>query len=364
MINVGIVGGETEAAGELIRILLNHPDVILRAVCSPSHAGQRLEGFHRGLTGDTDLCFVKTLDPSKLNCVFLVGESWEAEEFMATVKDAPSHRNDADEDDAEDLLRIIDMTGSYHDGEHGMVYGFPEFHRKALVRGALRASIPSAIATGVELSLFPLAKNHLLSGTTHATVSMSRNQPTCTSAQETAAGSVDKAFGIPSYDIASSQLSTRLDPVAPVANRPDTERAATEIEDEIRRIDPSFSGALKLRMAAGGGHLRGMTVVTDITCGGSVEEIRHLYEEAYSDHAFTYLVDREPEVADVSNTNKCLLNIIPLDGGAAPSAAPAIRIKAVLDDYVKGSSGTAVHCMNLLFGLSERTGLALKASVV
>lgn len=358
MINVGIIGGETEAAGELIRILLNHPDVILRAVCSPAHAGQRLDVYHRGLTGDTDLCFVKNLDPSKLNCVFLVGESWQAEEFMATVADAPLHRNDAEEEDGEELLRIIDMTGSFLHEENGMVYGFPEYHRKALVRGALRASIPSAIANGVELALFPLAKNHMLGGAVQATVSISRNAAIATSANP------DMEFEPQVYDMAVSQLSTRLDPIAPVANRPDTERAADEIREEIKRIDPSFSGSVRLSMAAGRGHLRGMTVIADIPCGANVEEVKRMYEEAYCDHAFTFLVDRDPETADVSNTNKCLMSISPLDGATAPSAVPRIRIKGVLDDFVKGSAGTAVHCMNLLFGLSERTGLALKASVV
>ena len=76
MINVGIIGGDTEAAGELIRILLNHPDVILQAVSAPTLAGMRLDRYHRGLIGDTDLCFTKDLDGVKLNCVFLLGEPW------------------------------------------------------------------------------------------------------------------------------------------------------------------------------------------------------------------------------------------------------------------------------------------------
>lgn len=350
MINVGIIGGETEAAGELVRILINHPDVTLRAVCSPEHAGRRIDCFHRGLTGDTDLCFVKSLDPSELNCVFLAGESWQADEFMSALQ-APSHRSEAEDDDGEGLLRVVDMTGSFPGGEHAMVYGFPEHHRKALVRGALRASVPSAIATGVELALFPLAKNHLLSGVARATVRLSRKP----------AASPPGTRGEPA-DFLASQLSTRLDPVAPVENRPDTERAAREIEKEMKEIDPSFGGRIELRLSTDVSPLRGMTVTLDVPCGANVDEVRHLYEEAYSDHGFTYLVDRVPETADISNTNKCLLNIIPSDevtGGVA-----GIRITAVLDDFIKGSAGTAVHCMNLLFGLSERTGLALKASVI
>lgn len=152
--------------------------------------------------------------------------------------------------------------------------------------------------------------------------------------------------------------------MAPAANRPDTERAALEVMEEMKRIDPSFAGSVRLSMAADRERLRGMTVVCDVPCASSLEEIRHQYEEAYSDHAFSFLVDREPAIADVSNTNKCLLNIEPLEGGITTSSGPVIRVKAVLDDYVKGGAGTAVHCMNLLFGLSERTGLALKASVV
>lgn len=349
MINVGIIGGETEAAGELIRILINHPDVILRTVCSPLHAGERVDRYHRGLTGDTDLCFEKALDASKLNCVFLVGESWQAKEFMASV-DAPSHKLDAD-DDAEDALRIVDMTGSFINGDYDMVYGFPEYNRKALVRGALRASVPSAIATGVELSLFPLAKNYLLTGAIDSTVRMSRkNSNVGSNATES--------------DFAASQLSTRLDPVAPVEHRPDAERAAVEIEKAMKAIYPSFIGNLNLKLAADMSPLRGMMVVSDVPCSVNIEEIRRLYEEAYVDHSFAFIIDRLPETADISNTNKCLLNIEPAHGDHSYSSAPVVRITAALDNLIKGSAGTAVHCMNLLFGLSERTGLALKASVI
>lgn len=360
MINVGIVGGETEAAGELIRILINHPDVILRGVSSLEHAGQRIDRHHRGLTGDTDLCFVKNLDISKLNCVFLVGESWQAQEFIASVE-APAHRSEVDdEEDDENLLRIIDLTGSFLSGEEGMVYGFPEYHRKALVRGALRASVPSAIATGVELALFPMAKNHLLNGTVKATVKRSRKMVADVSPSVTFSASTHRA----APDILASQLSTRLDPVAPAEHRPDTERAAREIEAEMRAIDPTFNGRIDLSLATDTSRLRGMTITLDIPCGINVEEVRNLYEEAYSDHAFTFLIDRVPETADISNTNKCLLNIVSDDSGLNRASSAGLRVSVALDDLVKGSAGTAVHCMNLLFGLSERTGLSLKASVV
>ena len=359
MINVGIIGGDTDAAGELIRILINHPDVIIRGVAAPEHAGQRIDRHHRGLTGDTDLCFVKNIDLPKLNCVFLVGESWQAKEFVKSA-DVPAHRSEADNEEDEGLLRVIDMTGSFLSGEEGMVYGFPEYHRKALVRGALRASVPSAIALAVEPALFPLAKNRLLAGPIHAMVKRSRKTVADISPSETFSASGHNNI----FDRLASELSTRLDPVAPVDNRPDTERAAVEIMAEMKEIDPAFNGRIDLRMATDTSRLRGITATIDVPCPINVEEARNIYEEAYGDHAFTFLIDRQPETADISNTNKCLLNIIQADTNTLPGGTPGLRISVAIDDLVKGSAGTAVHCMNLLFGLSERTGLSLKASVV
>lgn len=344
MINVGIIGGETEAAGELIRILINHPDVILRSVCSPEHAGERVDRFHRGLTGDTDLCFSTSVDMSHLNCVFLLGESWQAREFVGSLQ-APAHRSEIDEDsaashDEENLLRVIDMTGSFLHGEEGMVYGFPEYHRKAMVRGALRTSLPCAIAIALELALFPLAKNHLIGETVKANVVM------------------------PRISMANPKLSTRLDPIAPVGNRPDMGDAAREINRELKEIDPTFAGQLDLSLSTDQSRRRGLTADVTVACTANVEEVRHLFSEAYSDHGFAFVVDHLPQVNDVSNTNKSLISIDPAGQDALPSGLPSIKVSVAIDDLVKGSAGNAVHCMNLLFGLSERTGLALKASVI
>lgn len=356
MINVGIIGGETEAAGELIRILLNHPDVILRAVSSPRHAGERLDLFHRGLTGDTDLQFVRSLEGEKLNCVFLVGEPWQAREFVDSLKDAPL-RKDIAEDDAEDMLHIIDMTGCFRNGEQGMVYGFAEHRRKALVRGALRCSIPSPMALALELALFPLAKNHLLQGKIHAEIELAHNLDGASTCREMGKNT----------DISlSSQLSTRFDPVAPTQHRPDAIAAAREALEEIKQIDPYFSGSIDAKMSTNPDMGRGIRVKVEIPASVSIEEVNRLYDEAYEDHAFTYAVDRQPCVADIANTNKCLLYLHDqsADTNMGVNAMPGIRITGVIDNLVKGSAGNAVHCMNLLFGLSERTGLALKASTI
>ncbi len=354
MINVGIVGGESEAAGELIRILINHPDVIIRGVAAPDFAGQRVDKVHRGLTGDTDICFVNAIDPTEVNCVFLVGESWQAKAFLDALE--KNEAVNADESDEETRLRVIDLTGSFLNGEREMVYGFPEFNRKALVRGAVRTSIPSAIAIVTELALFPLVKNHLLTGVSHAAVTLPDR-----SLHADGCDVNRKEF---SADYHTSELSTRFDPIAPTIYRPDTETAAAAIVHGLREIDPGYEGSISLSMSTDMSRRRGMTVTVDVPCQVNADQVRLLYDEAYTDHGFTFPVDRKPVTADVANTNKCLIAIE--DAGDVeykPDNSP-LRITAVIDDIVKGCAGTAVHCMNLLFGLSEKTGLTLKASAL
>lgn len=338
MIKTGILGGETMAAGELIRILINHPDVDLRVVASESMAGRAVEEVHRGLVGDVCLQMVPDMDCTDLDAVFLCGEQWRARTWMETHGDAC----------ASGEVRVIDLTGAFRDGGFGMVYGLPEFNRKPLVRGALRASLPSPVAMAVELALFPLAKNMLLGGDVCGSVSIAATENFCSS-EDTGKPFVDP------------ELSTRLDPIAPVENRPDGGDAAREVAMALRQMQPSFGGGVSLRLSRDNATARGISAVVDVPCVASLGEIRRLFDEAYEDHNFTYPVDRMPSVLDVANTNKCLVCMEYAPGSV--QSAPTVRVTAVIDNLLKGSAGNAVHCFNLLFGLSERTGLALKASV-
>ncbi len=341
MIKVGILGAETAAAGELIRILINHPDVSLRTVASECEAGRDVASMHRGLVGDIEMTVSATLDCAGHEVVFLCGEPWMARKWMQL--------NDAEA--RECGLRVIDLTGAFRDGSMDMVYGFPEFNRKALVRGATRASIPSVIASAIEPALFPLAKNNLLSD--------SGIQVSVTMA---AADSEPAAEQIPVQS--SYGESTRLDPVAPNEHRPDAEAAAAEVSACMRMIQPSFAVSLQVNLSRDCAVSRGVTAVADVPCSISLSEVRRLFEEAYEDHGFTFPVDFVPTVADVANTNKCLVSLEYCDTRLSGVSAghPVLRVTTVTDNLLKGAAGTAVHCMNLLFGLSERTALQLKAS--
>lgn len=356
MINAAITGGETIAAGELIRILINHPDVNLRAVASDTAAGRVLTEVHRGLEGDTSLEFTPALDEEtirKTNMVFLCGEPWQAEQFIERLSDFESKCND-------ESLRIIDLTGRYRNSNNdGMTYGLPESNRKALVRGATKCAIPSAGAMAVELALFPLLKGAVLPQRIDATIETASTENFIRETQSIAI---------------SPDISTRFDPVAPAQYRTDTDAIRAEILDWIRSFHPEYSGEINLRIKRS--QLpRGTEATISIYAPISPEQASRLTEEAYSDHAFSYLIKRQPEIAEVANTNKCLIHITdttpadtyPYEFGA-PAASSAtqeiapLRITTVIDNLLKGGAGNAVHCMNLLFGLSERTGLMLKAS--
>lgn len=354
MINAAITGGETTAAGELIRILINHPDVNLLAVASETAAGRRLTEIHRGLEGDTELRLVPSIPEDimkKVNMVFLCGEPWQAEHFFGVISSNLSERDD-------DPVRIVDLTGKYRGSDTMMVYGLPEANRKVLVRGATMCAIPSAGAMAIGLSLFPLLKSAIIPQQIDATLETASTENFIPGSQSIAV---------------SPDISTRFDPVAPAEYRPDAEYISREISGWIRSFYPAYSGEINIRIKRTTA-ARGMNATIDISVPASADQMCRLIDDAYSDHAFTYRVNHRPDTAEVANTNKCLLYVCdpttPDDLGTASIGSIAsplqgetsLRIISVMDNLLKGGAGNAVHCMNLLFGLSEKTGLALKAS--
>lgn len=353
MINAGITGGDTLAAGELIRILINHPDVNIMTVVSDAHPGRPLTEIHRGLEGDTSLELshdFTSKELQKLDVVFLCGEPWQAEKFM---KQLPSELLEG-----EDPLRIIDLTGKYRDQQGKMVYGLPEDNRKALVRGATQASIPSSGAMAVELATFPFLKNSMLFDDIRVRLRMASTEHFSINSEAPGA---------------SAALSTRLDPVAPSQYRSDAESIEIEIMAWVHRLQPAYRGKIRISITRSS-EVRGVEATVDVPIGMSIGDIERMFNETYEDHAFTYIIRHRPQMAEVENTNKCLIAITdpttPDDLGTAgmdsmamqSQSSRAIRIYSVIDNLLKGGAGNAVHCMNLLFGLQERTGLALKAS--
>lgn len=287
MIKTTILGGSTPVAGELIRILINHPDIDLRQVQSDTDCGIAVADLHTGLVGETDLRISPRVDLEGMDTV-----------FVCDARPAPL---------AVPSTRVIAFFPPGTTDEY--VYGLPELNRKALVRGATRAVIPSAQAMLAALALLPMARNLLLRG------------------------DIDVMIGIPDaitdYDVAE------------------------ELERTLRSVQTSLDANLRVHTRRIPSE-RVMTVTCTLATAVDLGELLREYHEQYDDHNFTYIIPRTPRLADVEGTNKCLIHL--------DKQADTLTIRAAFDAVVKGNAGTAVHCMNLMMGLHERTGLALKAS--
>ena len=321
MIKAGIIGGAGYTAGELIRLLINHPDVQLMWVNSSSNAGNPVASVHQGLIGETDLVFTDQTPFDEINVLFFCTPHGQTRAFLE------SHS-------VPDDLRIIDLSTDYRhqDGTHDFVYGLPELNRKAIVRGAKHIANPGCFATAIQLALLPLAKNLLLNKDVHVFA-------------------ITGSTGAGVKPAPTSHFSWRNDNIS--IYKPFRHQHLDEIRQSLSQFQNSFASEIDF-IPVRGCFSRGIFATLYLDCPVELSEIRRLYDDYYSDHNFTFVTDKMPDLKDVVNTNKCLLHL--------EKEGNKLIIVSVIDNLLKGASGTAVHNMNLLFGLHERTGLCLKGS--
>lgn len=315
MIKIGIMGGSAPIAGELLRLLIHHPDADIVWVNSRSMAAGAISDVHAGMHGDTDLRFTPDYNLSSVDLIFLCSTPGETEEFINENPQLP------------ESLKLIDLSG-YTSGHSGFIYGLPELYRKPMVRGGSRVAVPGAIATALQLALLPLAKNLMLNSEIFATgITPQSDRP-----------------AMPNFAAAAGNICL---------DRPLRHPQAEEAMATLSTLQTSYNAPLQL-VSMRGPQPRGTMVSLLLDCATDLQHLRDLYDEFYDDHNFVYIIDRPVELKDVINTNKCVIYLQKFDG--------RLLITAAVDNFLKGGAGTAVHCMNLLFGLAERTGLTLKTS--
>lgn len=276
--------------------------------------GHAVADVHPGITGDTELRFTKKLNLEGLDLLFLCNTADETREWLEANPDLP------------EKLRIIDLSGDALKRQD-FIYGIPELERKAMVRGGTRVAVPRALTTVLSLALLPLARHLMLGTPIYATAIAPRT---------------DRAGASAWHGISNVAM-----------DRPLRHAAADEVCELMQKVQSSFDQPLHL-VAMHGPQPRGILACIILDCATDLQNLHQLYEEAYSDHNFVWLIDRAPELKDVVNTNKCLIHLQRIDG--------RLVITAAIDNLLKGGAGTAVHAMNLLFGLHETTGLTLKTS--
>ena len=320
MIKCGIIGGAGYTAGELIRLLLNHPDVEITFVNSSSNAGNKITDVHSGLYGETDLVFTNALPLDSIDVLFFCTAHGDTRKFME------SHTVPAD-------VKIIDLSMDYRiEGpEHDFVYGLPELNRRRIC-SANHVANPGCFATCIQLAVLPLAKHLMLNSDLHV-------------------NAITGSTGAGVKPSATSHFSWRNDNVS--IYKPFTHQHLAEINQSLRQLQNSFNSQVNF-IPVRGNFSRGIFATTYLDCKIDLVEIKRIYEEYYADHSFTFITDKNPDLKQVVNTNKCLINLQKIED--------KLLSISMIDNLLKGASGQAVHNMNLMFGLEETVGLHLKPS--
>jgi N-acetyl-gamma-glutamyl-phosphate reductase len=320
MIRIGILGGAGYTAGELIRLLINHPDADIIFVHSNSHAGLPLHHVHSGLCGETDLLFSSELHLDRIDLLFFCTPHGDTRKFLHAHTLPPD-------------LKVIDLSIDFrHQAEdNDFVYGLPELNRRQICQARFVAN-PGCFATCIQLALLPLAKHLLLNSDIHV---------------HAITGST--GAGVRHAD--TSHFSWRNDNVS--IYQPFTHQHLPEVTQSLSQLQHSFAAPIHF-IPVRGNFSRGIFATLYLDSKLDEPEVLRLYHDYYADHAFTFLATQAPDLKQVVNTNKCLL--FPAKYGNK------LLIVSVIDNLLKGASGQAVHNMNLLFGLEESIGLHLKPS--
>jgi len=318
-IKVGVIGGAGYTAGELLRILVHHPAVEIVFVNSSSNAGNPVVDVHSGLIGETDLVFTSELPFGEVDALFLCSAHGDSKKFM-------------DNNDVPASVKIIDLSTDYRakSPHHDFVYGLPELNRED-IRKATRIANPGCFATAIQLAIFPLAAAGLLTDEIHVNA---------------ITGST--GAGVKPSD--TSHFSWRNNNIS--IYKPFGHQHLGEIAQSLRQLQAGFSKAVNF-IPVRGNFARGIYVTAYTQCSLSLDDAKELYKDFYNDAAFTFVVDKNPDMKQVVNTNKGIVYL--------EKHGDKLLIVSMIDNLLKGASGQAVQNMNLMFGLDEKAGLGLKS---
>ena len=321
-VNIGIVGGAGYTGGELLRVLLRHPNAHIAFVHSTSSAGELVSKVHSDLVGDTDLKFASELDQI-IDVLFLCVGHGDAKKFLASNEIKAS-------------IKIIDLSQDFRlastatIGDRNFVYGLPELQREA-IKLATNIANPGCFATAIQLGLLPLASKGLLKDVYTTGIT----------------GSTGAGQGLSN----TSHFSWRANNIQ--AYKTLQHQHLNEISQSLAQLQGNHNAEVNF-VPWRGDFTRGIFVTSVVATDLSLEAVYELYNAFYAEHAFTHVSKNNIDLKQVVNTNKCLIHI--------EKQGNKIAIHSVVDNLLKGAVGQAVQNMNLLFGIEEGAGLQLKAN--
>ena len=336
MVRVGILGAAGYTGGELIRLLINHPEAEIVFANSESNAGNKVYDVHEGLIGDTELEFTSEMPFDKVDVVFFCFGHGKSEAFLK------EHTIPAN-------VKVIDLAQDFRiKGNHDYVYGLPETHREEIAKCQHLAN-PGCFATCIQEGLLPLAKAGLL------TRDIAVNAITgSTGAGQKPGATTHFSWRNNNFSVYKLFTHQHLHEICQTLNelRPASAPRAIDTLDEGFEGDGITVDFIPYR----GDFARGIFCTEVITCDKAQDKdaIVALYKEFFKDAAFTHYSDKALDLKQVVNTNKCLLHV--------EVFGRKIVVTSMIDNLLKGAVGQAVQNMNIMFGLEEKAGLNLKAA--
>ena len=320
MIRIGIIGGAGYTAGELIRILLGHPDAELVFVHSTSNAGNRISAVHEGLVGETEMTFTDQLPFNDIDLLFFCTAHGDTRKFL-------------EEHSLPDELRVIDLSQDYRLVAEGndFIYGLPELNRRAICKSRHVAN-PGCFATAIQLALLPLARNLMLNDDIYV-------------------NAITGSTGAGVKPQLTTHFSWRTDNIS--VYKPFVHQHLAEIRQSLVQLQSSFNSKIFF-VPYRGDFARGIFCTTLTKSNVPLDELNRIYRDYYDADSFVHIVEEPIDLKQVVNTNKCLVHLDRYED--------RLLVTTCIDNLVKGASGTAVHNMNLLFNLKETVGLKLKPS--
>ena len=320
MIKVGILGAAGYTGGELIRLLVNHPEAEIVFANSESNAGNLVADVHEGLYGDCQLTFTSEMPFDKVDVVFFCFGHGKSEAFLKEHS-IPSH------------VKIIDLAQDFRLAAPGndYVYGLPEIN-KASIAQAQHVANPGCFATCIQLALLPAAHLHLLTN-------------------DIAVNAITGSTGAGQKPTATAHFSWRTGNMS--IYKAFTHQHVPEIKQSLRQVQGFLDADIDF-IPYRGHFARGIFATAVIKTTMELPEIVAAYKAFYQDAAFTHYCDKAIDMKQVVNTNKALVH--------CDKFGDKLLVTSTIDNLLKGAVGQAVQNMNILFGLDETTGLKLKAN--
>ena len=319
-VRIGILGAAGYTGGELIRVLLNHPQAEIVFANSESNAGNKVYAVHEGLLGETEMEFTDEMPFDQVDVVYFCFGHGKSEAFLKEHT-IPAH------------VRIIDLAQDCRIAApgHDYVYGLPETHRPQ-ISGCNHLANPGCFATCIQLAMLPALAHGLISGDIHV-------------------NGITGSTGAGQKPGATTHYSWRNDNIS--VYKTFTHQHLLEINQTVQELCPGYDGRV-LFIPQRGCFARGIYVTAYAKCDASLEDVQKAYADYYADAAFTHFTTKSPDMKQVVNTNKAVVYV--------EKYQDQLLMICCIDNLLKGAVGQAVQNMNLMFGLDEKAGLGLKAS--